>query len=492
MYVTDATGLGIYDVTHPESPQIRSHVPLPRRRAAGAMHLVDVSDPAAPSIVDTRPAPGDLTVYDVRDLARPAPEPLPCTEELAWVADDDGTFGFDITDQARPRLVLGGPGDPRSGHWLLLGALTAPARGRGWPHRGAPVGFYVSTERFWGAYLAPELPASGVAWREPGRNRSVRRRAGRSASWGRGPVRSPSRGRIGPISSRTRPWSWSARARRARRPAARARCRRRRRAPRGCATTAGAATAHRPVPDAAVEPALERGGVLRLEAVAVRLAAADHHRHRAGREPDRRPRGHGSRAEPDQTASATGTCSVAIGSGARRPSARSVTSTQRSPSPRTSADGAAPSVVIVMLRTRAAARAAARAGSPGSSVPSSSASTRLAGPSTRRSRGRGRSAGRNVAATRGQPRAPDRLVGERGRGGQRPPPPAGQHPPLLARPTVAAPARNAARACARTRVRRRRRAGSSSTRPGAQHPREVLADHVVERARRAAPPATRR
>ena len=127
MYVTDATGLGIYDVTHPESPQIRSHVPLPRRRAAGAMHLVDVSDPAAPAIVETRPAPGDLTVYDVRDLSRPAPEPLPCTEELAWVADEDGTFGFDITDQARPRLVLGGPGDPRL---RPLAAARAPSRRR--------------------------------------------------------------------------------------------------------------------------------------------------------------------------------------------------------------------------------------------------------------------------------------------------------------------------------------------------------------------------
>ena len=47
MYVTDATGLGIYDVTNPASPQMRSHLPLPRATEApnGAMHLVDVSDP---------------------------------------------------------------------------------------------------------------------------------------------------------------------------------------------------------------------------------------------------------------------------------------------------------------------------------------------------------------------------------------------------------------------------------------------------------------
>jgi len=181
MYLTDATGLGIYDVTNPDSPQIRSHVPLPRLEAAGEMHLVDVSDAAAPAVVDTRPAPGDLTVFDVRDLSLPAVDPVPCAEELAWVAGEHGTFAFDVTDPLRPRLVLGGPGEPRPGHWLLLGALTAPARGRGWAHRGAPVGFYVSTERFWGAYLAPT--ALPWAWgpRAPeqlGGYRSVRSESG--------------------------------------------------------------------------------------------------------------------------------------------------------------------------------------------------------------------------------------------------------------------------------------------------------------------------
>jgi hypothetical protein len=193
MYVTDATGLGIYDVTSPDSPQIRSHVPLPRRHASGAMHLVDVSDPGAPAVAETRPAPGDLTIYDVRDLSRPAPALLPNVEELAWVADEDGTFGFDITDQDQPRLVLGGPGDPRPGHWLLLGALTAPARERGWPHRGAPVGFYVSTERFWGAFLAPsDCPHMGSRGRSAERpTLSPIGESGRPASWGRGPVPSP-------------------------------------------------------------------------------------------------------------------------------------------------------------------------------------------------------------------------------------------------------------------------------------------------------------
>jgi hypothetical protein len=193
MYVTDATGLGIYDVTRPESPQMRSHVPLPRLQAAGELHLIDVSDPTAPAIVETRPAPGDLTIYDVRDLSQPAAVPAPADdEELAWVADEDGTFAFDITEP-KPRLVLGGPGDPRPGHWLLLGALTAPARGRGWPHRGAPVGFYVSTERFWGAYLAPaDCPPLGSRGRDAERmTLSPIGELGRPASWGRGPAPSP-------------------------------------------------------------------------------------------------------------------------------------------------------------------------------------------------------------------------------------------------------------------------------------------------------------
>ena len=193
LYLTDATGLGIYDLANPESPQIRSHVPLPRSDAAGAMHLVDVSDPAAPAIRETRPAPGDLTVYDVRDLSRLSVDPVPCDEELAWVAGEEGTFAFDVTDPVLPRLVLGGPGEPQPGHWLLLGALTAPARARAWPERGAPIGFYVSTASFWGAYLAPaDCPPLGSRGRTAERiTLSPIGESGRPASWGRGPVPSP-------------------------------------------------------------------------------------------------------------------------------------------------------------------------------------------------------------------------------------------------------------------------------------------------------------
>jgi hypothetical protein len=172
---------------------MRSHVPLPRIDADGAMHLVDVSDPGAPRIVESRPAPGDLTVYDVRDLSRLSIDSARSDEELAWVAGEEGTYAFDVTDPARPRFVLGGPGDPRPGHWLLLGALTAPARRRAWPDRGTPVGFYVSTERFWGAYLAPaDCPPLGSRGRDAERmTLSPIGELGRPASWGRGSAPSP-------------------------------------------------------------------------------------------------------------------------------------------------------------------------------------------------------------------------------------------------------------------------------------------------------------
>jgi hypothetical protein len=194
LYLTDVTGLAIYDVSNPASPQIRSHVPLPRIDPAGAMHLVDVSDPGAPAIVATRPAPGDLTVYDVRDLSRLPTAPGRSPEQLAWVCGEEGTFAFDVTDPVRPRVVLGGPGAPQPGHWLLLGALTEPARERGWPDRGAAVGFYVSAERFWGAYLAPaDCPPLGSRGRTAERvPLSPIGEPGRPASWGRGPAPSPS------------------------------------------------------------------------------------------------------------------------------------------------------------------------------------------------------------------------------------------------------------------------------------------------------------
>ena len=196
MYVTDATGLGIYDVTNPASPQMRSHLPLPRATEAssGTMHLVDVSDPAAPAIRETRPGPRvGLTIYDVRDLSSPCLPATPVDEDLAWVSGEDGTFAFDITRHAAPRLVLGGPGRPLPGHWALLPALARGMRNAAWPGEGAPVGFYVSAGSFWGAYLAPfDCPPLGSRGRAAERTTlSPKGESGRPASWGRGPVPSP-------------------------------------------------------------------------------------------------------------------------------------------------------------------------------------------------------------------------------------------------------------------------------------------------------------
>ena len=196
MYVTDPTGLAIYDVTDPASPQIRSHLPLPRaaETATGAILLVDVSNPAAPAIRATRPAPRPgLTIYDVRDLSSLCLPAAPADEDLAWVSGAESTFAFDITPPPAPRLVLGGPGSPLAGHYALLGALTRGVRHGAWPDHGAPVGFYASAGSFWGAYLAPaDCPPLGSRVRATERvPLSPTGESGRPASWGRGPVPSP-------------------------------------------------------------------------------------------------------------------------------------------------------------------------------------------------------------------------------------------------------------------------------------------------------------
>lgn len=198
MYLTDVTGLGIYDISNPASPQIRSHLPLPRAHEEPGTYLVDVSDPGAPVIRDRRPGPrSGLTVYDVRDLSSPPPLFRSNGQELAWITDETGTFAFDLTDPTRARLVLGGPGEPRFEHRLLLSALGHRTRSQAWSDQGAPVGFYVSGGSFWGACLAPsDCPPSGSRGRTAGRQPALSpmREWGRSASWGRGPVPSPSLG----------------------------------------------------------------------------------------------------------------------------------------------------------------------------------------------------------------------------------------------------------------------------------------------------------
>jgi hypothetical protein len=191
LYVTDVTGLGIYDVTDRSSPQVRAHLPLPWLAAVGRLLLVDVSDPKRPAVRAVRAADAGMTVYDVRDLSRPAERWARRGEELAWVTDEHGTFAFDLTDPSLPRLVLGGPGEPRCEHRRLLSVLTRRARLSAWPGRGAPVGFYASAGSFWGAYLAPtDCPSLTGRLTERSTLSPIGERD-RAVSWGRGPVPSP-------------------------------------------------------------------------------------------------------------------------------------------------------------------------------------------------------------------------------------------------------------------------------------------------------------
>ena len=169
MYVTSATGLGIYDITAPEAPQLLSRLPLPHFEnedvdvgrdtvvitndpsfsSVGMIYLIDVSDPAAPAVRSALPtslgglADGDtgnghianciagcdylyttgtsegLAIYDIRDLANPrfvktfaipgngfTHDVHVDSQGIAWVTGEDGTFGFDTTDPLNPRLVL--------------------------------------------------------------------------------------------------------------------------------------------------------------------------------------------------------------------------------------------------------------------------------------------------------------------------------------------------------------------------------------------------
>jgi hypothetical protein len=169
MYVTSATGLGIYDVTDAQAPQLLSRLPLPHFEnedvdvgrdtvvitndpsfsSFGAIYLIDVSDPRAPAIRSVLPtsvaglADGDtgnghianciggcdylyttgtsegLTIYDIRDLSNPkfvkafevpgkgfTHDVNVDSTGIAWVTGEDGTFGFDVSDPLNPVLRL--------------------------------------------------------------------------------------------------------------------------------------------------------------------------------------------------------------------------------------------------------------------------------------------------------------------------------------------------------------------------------------------------
>jgi hypothetical protein len=163
MYVTGATGLGIYDVSAPAAPRLLSRLPLPHFEnedvdvgrdtvvitndpsfsGVGALYLIDVSDPSAPAIRSVLNATFDtgnghianciadctylyttgtsegLSIYDIRDLANPRfvkTVRLPGdgfthdvnndAHGVTWVTGEDGTFGFDTSDPLNPRLLL--------------------------------------------------------------------------------------------------------------------------------------------------------------------------------------------------------------------------------------------------------------------------------------------------------------------------------------------------------------------------------------------------
>ena len=165
MYVTSATGLGIYDITTPESPQLLSRLPLPHFENedvdVGRDTVVITNDPSfagvGADLPDRRQRPEragrsarcsdsrtfdtanghiancvndcqylyttgtaeGLAIYDIRDLANPhfvKTFPLPGngfthdvnvdSRGITWVTGEDGTFGFDTTDPLNPQLLL--------------------------------------------------------------------------------------------------------------------------------------------------------------------------------------------------------------------------------------------------------------------------------------------------------------------------------------------------------------------------------------------------
>ena len=168
MYVTAATGLQIYDVSVPASPRKLSQLALPHLENAdvdvardtlvisndpaftgvGMLYLIDVADPANPSIRSTLatnvPLVGadnsdnghianciqgcdylyttgsseGLTVYDIRDLDNPRKAGVVAlpgggfthdvevdASGIAWVTGEDGTFGYATTDPLAPQLL---------------------------------------------------------------------------------------------------------------------------------------------------------------------------------------------------------------------------------------------------------------------------------------------------------------------------------------------------------------------------------------------------
>ncbi|HEX2296387.1 MAG TPA: hypothetical protein VHN37_13905, partial [Actinomycetota bacterium] len=116
MYVTASTGLTIYDVSDPRAPQEVGRLPLPHfenedvdlggdillisndaAESTGILYVVDISDPAAPSLLTPFPMGGNPAEGGPGHTASCI---LEC--RFAWVTDVDGIKVIDLRDPAAP------------------------------------------------------------------------------------------------------------------------------------------------------------------------------------------------------------------------------------------------------------------------------------------------------------------------------------------------------------------------------------------------------
>jgi hypothetical protein len=142
MYVTSATGLGIYDVSRPEAPQRLSRLPLPHFEnedvdvghiggrdyaiitndpsftGVGVIYVIDVTDPASPSLASATPVevPG-LNGVATRTPGSSNGHIANCVAGCRYLwttGSSEGLTVFDLADPTRPEY---------------LGAFTVPGGG---------------------------------------------------------------------------------------------------------------------------------------------------------------------------------------------------------------------------------------------------------------------------------------------------------------------------------------------------------------------------
>jgi hypothetical protein len=133
MYVTSATGLGIYDVSQPEAPQRLSRLPLPHFEnedvdvghiggrdyviitndpsftGVGVIYVIDVTDPSAPSLASATP----VEVPGLNGVATNTPGSsnghiancIAGCRYLWTTGSSDGLTVFDLADPTKPHYV---------------------------------------------------------------------------------------------------------------------------------------------------------------------------------------------------------------------------------------------------------------------------------------------------------------------------------------------------------------------------------------------------